>query len=205
MILERLVVGPFASNCYIVGCEKTGEAVVIDPGDEGNRITKLIKAKGLKVKYIINTHGHIDHIGANEAVKEATGAPILIHQGDAKMLQHSERISRDYFGMSVSSPPADKLLTDGEELPLGIFTIKVIHTPGHSPGGICLEVDNILFTGDTLFALGIGRTDMPGGDMTTLLNGIKGKLFSYPDSTIVYPGHGPSTSIGQEKRGNPFL
>ena len=193
------------ANCYILGCENTKEAVVIDPGDDGDQILLALAKSALKVKYLINTHGHFDHVGANKAMKEATKASIGIHPDDAPMLMELSK-SASMFGMSAeNSPPPDILLNHGDQLSFGDITLEVIHTPGHSKGGICLYTKGHLFAGDTLFKSSIGRTDLPGGNYDTLIASIRTKLFTLPDDTIVYTGHGPETSIGYEKRMNPFL
>ena len=205
MIIKKLEVGPVMANCYILGCDKTKEAVVVDPGDETSRILLALADAKLTLKYILNTHGHFDHVGGNKKMKEATGADIIIHSLDASMLQQLSMTSA-VFGLHVeNSPPADRLIKEGDEIVFGDHTIKVIHTPGHTPGGVTFHVDNKLFAGDTLFAGSIGRTDLPGGHFNTLISSIKDKLFPFDDATEVYTGHGPETTIGNEKRFNPFL
>jgi glyoxylase-like metal-dependent hydrolase (beta-lactamase superfamily II) len=205
MILIRLIVGPLQVNCFILADEKTKDTVVIDPGDDAEDILKIIKDKGFKVKYIVNTHGHFDHVGANKAIKEATGAELLIHEGDAPVLASVARHSQA-FGMNpVSSPPADRYVKHGDVITAGEVSLKVLHTPGHSPGGICLLEEGMVFTGDALFAGSIGRTDLPGGDLMTLLGSIKTNLMNLPDDTKVFSGHGPASTIGDERRENPFL
>ncbi|MDA3898103.1 MAG: MBL fold metallo-hydrolase [Desulfobacteraceae bacterium] len=205
MIIKTLAVGPIMANCYIVGCENTKEAVVIDPGDEADKILMALAESQLTVKYIINTHGHFDHVGANKKMKEATGAEILIHTADAEMLEQIS-IASQAFGMSVeNSPPADRTIDEEDQITFGDITFNVIHTPGHSLGGISLSTDGVVFVGDSLFYGSIGRTDFPGGDYNTLISSIKNKLFPLGDDVVVYTGHGPETTIGQEKRMNPFL
>jgi len=205
LIIKTLAVGPIMANCFIVGCENTKSAVVIDPGDEADKIFMALAESQLTVKYIINTHGHFDHVGANKRMKEATGADILIHQADAFMLEQISSASMA-FGLKVEdSPPADRTLADGDTITFGDITFTVLHTPGHSPGGISLVADKMVFVGDSLFAGSIGRTDFPGGDYDTLISSIKTKLFPLGDDVKVYTGHGPATTIGQEKRMNPFL
>nr|NJM02478.1 MBL fold metallo-hydrolase [Desulfobacula sp.] len=205
MIIKKLEVGPIMANCFILGCESTKEAVVIDPGDDADRILMTLAKSGLKVKYLINTHGHFDHVGANKRMKEVTGAVLAIHPDDEPMLQELSR-SAMMFGLSAeNSPPADIRLNDGDEITFGKITLKVIHTPGHSKGGICLYTQGHLFAGDTLFAGSIGRTDLSGGDYDILISSIKEKLLVLDPETIVYTGHGPETTIGNEKRMNPFL
>ncbi|MDH3566975.1 MAG: MBL fold metallo-hydrolase [Desulfobacteraceae bacterium] len=205
MIIKELVVGPLMANCFICGCSKTKEAVVIDPGGDADTILLSLAESKLKVKYIINTHGHFDHVSANGKMKDATGADILIHPLDAPML---EKLSSNaaFFGVSVeNSPPCDQTLEEDDTVSFGDITLKVIHTPGHTPGGISLYTNGIVFVGDTLFAGSIGRTDFPGGDFNTLISSIKTKLFNMEDDIRVFSGHGPETSIGVEKRHNPFV
>ena len=205
MIIEKLEVGPIMANCFILGCEETKEAVVIDPGDDADAILMKLADLNLKVKYLINTHGHFDHVGANGRMKEVTGAILAIHPLDEPMLSQLSS-SAAMFGLkSENSPPPDLHLNEGDEVRFGNITLKVIHTPGHSQGGICLYTPGHLFAGDTLFARSIGRTDLPGGDFDTLIASIKNKLLVLDDATLVYTGHGPETSIGQEKQMNPFL
>jgi len=204
MIIKDLTVGPIMANCFIVGCEKTREAVVIDPGDEPDKILLTLAGLKLKVKYIINTHGHFDHVGGNKRMKDATGADILIHSLDAPMLDYISQ-SASAWGMNAEDSPApDRMLKDGDEVKFGNIILKVIHTPGHSPGGISLYSDGFVFVGDTLFAGSIGRTDFPGGDFDTLISSIRKKLFVLGDDVRVFTGHGPETTIGTEKRYNPF-
>ncbi len=205
MLLMRLVVGPLQVNCFIVADDRTHEAIVIDPGDDARDILRLVEEKGLRVKYIVNTHAHFDHVGANRALKEATGAELLLHKDDAPLLTDVSGNAR-LFGMAApSSPPADRYLKHGDVITVGGLAFKVLHTPGHSPGGICLLGDGIVFTGDALFESSIGRTDLPGGDLMTLINALKEHLMTLPDDTQVFCGHGPATTIGAERRENPFL
>lgn len=205
MILIRLVVGPLQVNCFIVADDKTKEAVVIDPGDDAREILGVIGEKGFKIRHIVNTHAHFDHIGANKAMRDATGAQLLLHEADAPLLAAAPRQSAS-FGMSpVSSPPADRYVKHGDVITAGEVSLKVLHTPGHTPGGISLLEQGIVFTGDALFAGSIGRTDFPGGDLMTLIASIKTNLMSLPDDTKVFSGHGPASTIGDERRENPFL
>ena len=205
MQITKLVVGPLQVNCYIVADEKSREAVVIDPGDDGQKVLAAIREKGLIVKYIINTHAHFDHVGANKQVKDATGAELLIHQEDDALLGNTAGQAR-MFGMTApSSPKADRYLRHGDLITVGAVTLKVLHTPGHSSGGISLAGDGVVFTGDALFAGSIGRTDLFGGDLMTLLGAIKAHLMTLPDDTVVLSGHGPDTTIGEERSDNPFL
>ncbi|MBI5582646.1 MAG: MBL fold metallo-hydrolase [Deltaproteobacteria bacterium] len=205
MLIETLVVGPIQANCFVLGHEETREALVIDPGDEAQRILSTLRKNNLTLKTIVNTHGHFDHVGGNKALQEATGAPILIHSGDAPLLAHLAD-SAAVWGMRVEDSPApDRLLEDGDEIGFGGVTLRVIHTPGHSPGGIALFTPGHLFVGDTLFAGSIGRTDFPGGDYGTLIQSVRKRLFVLGDDVQVYPGHGPATTLGQERQFNPFF
>jgi hydroxyacylglutathione hydrolase len=191
MIVKSFTVGWLSTNCYVVGCEETRDAAVIDPGMESKAETEpildYIKQNSFHIKYIINTHGHPDHVTGNAAMKEATGAPILIHESNSEHVQ------------------ADRNLYDGDVLQVGTLKLVVLHTPGHTKDGISLLGDNVVFTGDALFAGSIGRTDFLGGSYEELIRSIKTKLLSLPDSIKVYPGHGPPTTIGDERRHNPFL
>jgi len=205
MILETFEVGPFMVNCYLVGCETTHDAMIIDPGDMGDMVLERARELNLQVKHIINTHGHADHIKDNGLVKDRTGAPIWIHRLDAPMLPVPNHNLSAFFGFSISSPPADKFLEDGQEFKLGDLSFKIIHTPGHSPGGVCLLHDKILFCGDTLFCESIGRTDLPGGDFNALEQSIRNRIYTLDDDVTVYPGHGPATLVGFEKHSNPFV
>lgn len=201
MIIERLEVGPFASNCYIVGAESGKEAMIIDPGAEADTILKRTEYLGLQIKLIVLTHGHMDHVGALPEVKKATAAEVAIHADDARSLQ-----ARTPFSLSPQAPsPPDRLLKGGDSIDIGELHFLVLHTPGHSPGGICLMGEGVVLSGDTLFNFGIGRTDMPGGSYSQLMNNIHTKLMVLPDNTVVYPGHGPETTIGAERQWNPFL
>jgi glyoxylase-like metal-dependent hydrolase (beta-lactamase superfamily II) len=208
MILKELVVGPFGSNCFIVGSEATKEGMIIDPGADENAILRTVKDLGVKVKVIVATHNHLDHVGALAQVKEATRADYAVHELDAECMLPSVfgRMIGVVMGGSFKSPPKpDILLHDGDAIGVGDLKFTVLHTPGHSAGGISLLGDGVVFSGDTLFNFGIGRTDMSGGDYGTLIHSIMTKLMSLPDETRVYPGHGPATTIGTERRRNPFL
>jgi len=204
VIVEKLVVGPFASNCYIVGSQSNKEGMIIDPGDEAKQILKRVKDLELDIKFIVLTHGHIDHTGALKEVREVTGAKVAIHADDAKSLK-VQSLSR-IFGLSYPTPPPpDRLLKDGDSIDVGGMHFEVLHTPGHTPGGICLLGEGVVFSGDTLFNYGIGRTDLPGGNYSQLMNSLQTRLMTLPDNTVVYPGHGAATTISAERKGNPFL
>jgi hydroxyacylglutathione hydrolase len=205
MLLVRLVVGPLQVNCFILADEKTKDAVVIDPGDDAQDILKVIADKGLRVRYIVNTHAHFDHVGANKAVRDATGAELLLHEADAAVLAAVANQSRAFGMAPVSSPPPDRLLKHGDRIVAGEVALTVLHTPGHTPGGISLLEQGMVFTGDALFAGSIGRTDFPGGDLMTLVRSIKTNLMTLPDDTKVFSGHGPASTIGDERAENPFL
>lgn len=205
MIIKQLTVGPIMANCYILGCERTREAAVIDPGDETDKILMSLASEKLTLKHILNTHGHFDHVGGNRRLKEATGADLQIHAADAAMLADLSN-SAAAFGLSAqNSPPPDRILGAGDRVTFGDIVLTVLHTPGHTPGGISFHTDRCVFVGDALFYGSIGRTDFPGGDYDTLIASIRTKLFTLDDDTTVYTGHGPATTIGQEKRSNPFV
>lgn len=207
MILERLPVGPMESNCYIIGCKKTKKAAIVDPGFEGDRILARLEQLGLKCTHIILTHGHVDHISALDVVHGATGAEVLIHEKDAAMLVDPGKNLSRYMGASIQHKAADRLLKDKDQIKIGQLELEVIHTPGHTLGGISLKVGDgsALLTGDTLFAGSVGRSDFPGGSHAVLIDSIKTRLLVFPDETKVCPGHGPESTIGMEKKHNPFL
>lgn len=206
MIFQGLAVGAMDSNCYIIGDQETREGIVIDPGAEAKRILKKVDSLGLKIIAIVLTHGHVDHIGALAEVQEATGAEVWIHAEDAPQLTDANKNLSIYVGPKMSVKKADRLLQDGDILKVGNLEVEVIHTPGHTRGGISLKCGpDILITGDTLFAGSVGRSDFPGGSHSQLIASIKNKLLKFPDETMVYPGHGPASTIGEEKQHNPFL
>lgn len=204
-LVETIVVGPLQVNCYVAACPKSGEALVVDPGDEVDRILAVIRTKGWRVAGIVNTHGHFDHVGGNRALAEATGAQLLIHALDLPLMERAQLHAQIYGLTAEVSPPPDRLLADGDTIPFGELTCRVIHLPGHSPGGVVLLCGGHLFAGDVLFAGSIGRTDLPGGDHQTLVDGIRKRLWCLPGETIVHPGHGPDTTIAREMRSNPYV
>lgn len=206
MILRTIQVGITNTNCYLVGCEETHKGVVIDPGGNPRRILKGIEASELDVVYVLNTHCHFDHMGANANIVEATGAPLAVHPAEIPLLE--ARGGASVFGVAVEeSPPPDVELEHGMVLEVGRLSVEVLHTPGHSPGGVTfyLPDEAAAFDGDVLFSMGIGRVDLHGGDMETLMNSIHQVLFALPDDTALFPGHGPETTIGREKASNPWL
>jgi glyoxylase-like metal-dependent hydrolase (beta-lactamase superfamily II) len=205
MIIETIAVGPLEVNCYLIASGPGKEAVVIDPGDEGEKILARVEAHRLTLKGILNTHGHFDHIGANGMLKKKTGAEIMVHEKDAPLLLVADEQARLFGLASEPSPPADRLLADGDRIEAVDLSIQVLASPGHSEGGVCFLVDRALFCGDTLFAGSVGRTDLVGGSFRSLMQSIQEKILSMGDHIVLYPGHGPSSSIGKEKRTNPFI
>ena len=205
MIIKSFVVGPIGVNCYVVSDADSGQGIIIDPGGNAEEILSYVRDAKIAVKAIINTHGHGDHIGANDAVREATGAPLLMHAADQYMLTDARANLSAFMGYQALSAPPDRLLAEGDEVTFPGGSFRVVHTPGHSPGGICLIGEGAVFSGDTLFAESIGRCDFPGGSEAELVRSVRDKLLPLPDETKVYPGHGPETTIGWERRYNPYL
>jgi len=209
MIIEQMEVGNFAVFTYILGCEETGEGVVVDAAADVDRILQKARERGIQsIKYIVSTHSHADHVGGNRELKERTGAQILAHKEDTERLANPPDFILQMF-QCEASPPADKTVQDGDRIEFGHHYLTVLHTPGHTPGGICLYTPGHVITGDTLFVGAVGRTDLPGGSTSQLLQSIRTKLLTLPEDTIVYPGHdygdSPRSTIGIEKRTNPFL
>mgnify|MGYP001583730879 CR=1 FL=1 len=201
MLIKRIVVGPLESNCYLFGDEAAKEIFVIDPGGDYREIKSVIDKDGLKPKAVINTHGHGDHIGANKEF----GIPVWIHRLDADFLIDPSKNLSGAFGFLLKTKTASRLLEDGDILNIGKYSLEVIHTPGHTPGSICLKAEGAIFTGDTLFCEGIGRTDFAYGSEEDIMDSIKEKLFTLKDNYVIYPGHGPNSTIGNEKANNPFI
>jgi hydroxyacylglutathione hydrolase len=204
-IIKRLVVGSLSANCFIAGKKSAGEGLVIDPGGNGDDICRAIADTGLDIKIIVLTHGHSDHIAALYDIQDKTGADVAIHTADADFLEGGGSYSSQ-FGISYKTPhPPDRLLREGDIIDISGMSFKVIHTPGHTPGSICLLTDYGIFTGDTIFRRGIGTTLMPGSSRPQLLDSIRKKLMVLPDDTVIYPGHGRETTIGAERRDNPYV
>ncbi len=214
MILEVRAVPPFYKNGFVLGCERTRQAVVIDPGDEADELLDAVRDHNFDVVRILLTHAHIDHITGVALVKDALGAPVYLHNDDRLLYEHAVEQGR-MFGLTVRRPPPIDVYYDLRPMHFGDYDVQVHHTPGHCPGGVCLEIGKggegdrasarHLFVGDTLFAGSIGRTDLPGGDYEVLMRSITGVLFGLGETAIVHPGHGPDTSIGRERRTNPFV
>ena len=203
--VETIVNGPFQENCHLLYDGEEMSGIFIDPGDEPERLMDIANKLGVRILGIYNTHAHIDHVGGVQAVKDALGVPFALHPDDAPLLQAVPDQAR-MFGVAVSAvPEVDTLLSDGDTIAVGSLTGKVIHTPGHSPGGVCFLFGDDLFVGDTLFAGSVGRTDLPGGSTGTLIESIQTRLMPLSDEVRVYSGHGPNTTIGRERIGNPYI
>lgn len=205
-IFEHREVGPLACNCYIVGDRDTKTAIVIDPGGEADELAEMIASQGLTITAIVATHAHFDHIIGAERLRALTGAPFIMHKADEPLLPWMQESGRMFLGVDLPAPPSiDTPAGEGDRLVAGTAELGVIHTPGHSPGSISLLADGALFSGDTLFAGSIGRTDLPGGDGRALLDAVRTKLFTLDDDLPVYPGHGPPTTLAAERASNPFV
>ena len=209
MELEQIKVGFMDVFCYMVACPVTKETLLIDPGGHEEQLVERLSQKGLELKYIVNTHGHPDHTCGNAKIKELTGAKIVMHEKDSEIFTSPAGQERARQMGFTPSPPADITVIDGDRIVIGEVSLEVIHTPGHSPGGVCLLGDGNLFSGDTLFVGAIGRTDLAGSSMEQFMNSIKHRLLTLPDDTVVWPGHDygfkPSSTIGEEKQTNPWL
>jgi len=205
MKYEIVVVGALETNCYLAYCEETRACAVIDPGAEPEKIIAVVAELEIKPALILNTHGHIDHTGANLDIKDKYRVPLAIHRADAARLEAEDNIELSLLLGAKGSPPADRLLEDGEDIPVGRFTLRVVHLPGHSPGSVGFLGGGVLFSGDTLFCEGVGRTDLPGGSRKDLEASILKRIMTLPGDTIVLPGHGPWTTVEQERESNPLL
>ena len=206
MILEGFPTGFLQGNCFIAGCEVTKEAMIVDPGDDAAKILAALEEKGLTAKLIVLTHEHIDHIGAVDEVRQATNAPVAMHPSAYEYTAYQSQAAMMWLGRSMPRMSEPEMwLEEGQEISVGTLKFQVLFCPGHSPGHICLYGEGVLFSGDVLFQLSIGRFDLPGGDGQQLFRSIRDKLFTLPDDTLVLPGHGPTTTIGQEKEQNPFI
>jgi len=204
-LIERLTVGELMVNCYLIACKVTHEMAVVDPGDEADRIMRKIREMGGHVKLIVNTHGHGDHIGGNESLAKMTGAPIAVGRLDAPMLPDAWLNLSAPFGMDVTSPPPSIILGEGDVIEIGKGKLTVLDTPGHTPGGITLVDDGFAFVGDLIFNNSVGRTDFPGGDSRTLLKMINEMILTLDDDVLLLPGHGDATTVGEERRENPYI
>ena len=203
--IDTVVIGPIETNCYIVFDEKSRSGIVIDPGDEPEKILGRIKELGLRIESLVLTHGHYDHIGGLAQLSRSTGAKTAIHNDDAELLCNPVANGSLIFGHAFEVPPVDRLLSEGDTIPIGALSLTVIHTPGHTQGSMCLAGPGFVFSGDTLFRNSVGRVDLPGSEPKKLIPSIRGKLLSLPDETLVFPGHGDATTIGHERKRNPHL
>ena len=205
MKFDNVIVGPLETNCYLIYCEESLECAVMDPGAQPEKIIQSIAALNLKPVVLINTHGHVDHVGGNKDIIEKYDIPLVMHEADAPMLNSILQSGLGLFLGAKNSPPPDRFLADGDEVKFGRVTLKTLYTPGHSPGSLSFVHGGFLFSGDTLFCGGVGRTDLPGGSWQDLMASIQNKILTLPDDTVVLPGHGPHSTVGQERSENPFI
>jgi len=205
MLIRTCPVGAFQMNCYLVADEETRDGVLIDPGDETERLLELVQREGVTIRALLLTHGHVDHVMRAQEVKEALGVPLYAHPNDMELIQAAPQQAA-FFGLEPGPVAVvDGELKEGVDFRAGSLTFKVLHTPGHSPGGVVLVCGNTAFVGDTIFAGSVGRTDLPGGDARQLAQSIRSRIYRLPEETILYPGHGPTTTVGEEKSSNPFV
>lgn len=204
-MIESIKTPGMGVNCYLLACEQTNKAILIDPGAGSKMIENWVKDKGYEIVYILLTHGHYDHIGSVEYLRQEFRTKVAIHKDDAEMLTDPTKNLSSFLGKGMSLSTAEILLEDKQEIEVGEITLKVIHTPGHTPGGICILTDDGLISGDTLFDGSVGRADFPGGNMQVLISSIQNRLMDLPDETVVYPGHESRTTIGRERSSNPFI
>jgi len=205
MQIETIVVSPFETNCYLVWNKTDKRGVIIDPGDEDERILERLEKLGVTAEAILLTHGHGDHIAAVKPIKDKLQIPLYIGRGDEAMLESPSANVSAFLGFQITCPPADHIVADGDIVKIGSIAFSVIATPGHSAGGVCYFAERFLFCGDTLFYGSIGRTDLPGGNYQQLIDSIDRNILTLPDDIVCYPGHGPATNVGQERKNNPFL
>ncbi|HYM15735.1 MAG TPA: MBL fold metallo-hydrolase [Dehalococcoidia bacterium] len=206
IIVHGIVVGAFQENCWVVGNRRTGEAICIDPGDEPEEILAMARDMGVRIRYIANSHAHIDHILGVRRIREETGARFLLHRGDLELARSTAAQARAWMGVEIEDPPEpDALIADLDEIDVDGLKVQVLHTPGHTRGSVCFYANGVVFAGDTLFQGSIGRTDLPGGDQDEEMASIVERLLVLPDETIVLPGHMGQTTIGQERQRNPFV
>jgi glyoxylase-like metal-dependent hydrolase (beta-lactamase superfamily II) len=206
IIVHGIVVGSFQENCWVIGNRRTGEAICVDPGDEPDEVLAMARDMGVRIKYIANSHAHIDHILGVGPIREATGAKFLLHAGDLELARNTAAMAKGRMGLDIPNPPdPDAFLDDGDEIAIDGLKLKVLHTPGHTRGSVCFYANGIVFAGDTLFQGSIGRTDLPGGDYDEEMASIVDRLLLLPDETIVLPGHMGQTTIGHERQRNPYV
>ena len=205
-IVRGIVVGSFQENCWVIGNRRTGEAVCVDPGDEPDEILAMARDMGVRIKYIANSHAHIDHILGVRAIRDATGARFLLHPADLELARNTAAMARGWMGANIENPPdPDAFLADDDTVDVDGLQLRVLHTPGHTQGSVSFYANGVLFAGDTLFAGSIGRTDLPGGDYDQEMASIVDRLLALPDDTIVLPGHMQQTTIGHERQRNPYV
>ncbi len=206
IVVRGIVVGSFMENCWVIGNRRTGEAICVDPGDQPDEVLAMARDMGVRIKYIANSHAHIDHILGVGAIRDATGAKFLLHAGDLELARNTAATAKGWMGIDIPNPPdPDAFLDDNDDIDVDGLKLKVLHTPGHTRGSVCFYANGIVFAGDTLFQGSIGRTDLPGGDYDEEMASIVERLLVLPDDTIVLPGHNDQTTIGHERQRNPYV